>query len=231
MEIPENFEQNGVLLHVNPFDFSSVKKVKIDSLGGGIDLAVKAFKFPQYIPLRRRLRPNRGLMGARHCKKIAMILRNMGILTPEPLASFEFQKPIGAYQGFYACRFLETNFNHKPFLGIDFTNEIMYREFLGEFAHTIFRLHKCGIFHYDLTHSNILVNKVGDGFNIAFIDLNACRKRIYVKEKHILGSLVKISSSAHVMNFIGLEYAKHMGLDPVKFTYKLDFAHGNHWQN
>lgn len=223
LEIPENFERYEFLI---PFSQKpAVRKVKI--LGGGIDLVVKAFKFPQNpIPLRRRLKPNQGYKGAIHSKNIAIILKKRFFLVPEPIACLEFQKSRGNYQSYYVSRFWEANLNVKQVFRLMHDPKLINHEkFLKEFAYTIFCQHKCGIFHYDLNPGNILVNENDGIFNIAFIDFDQCRKKILKTEKRIMKSLIEISRFAHVVKFIGMEYAKLHGAETDIFIKKLEILH------
>lgn len=218
-ELPRRLDRDGVTLHAGR---NLIKRLGIAGPGGEpIDVAVKAFAVPARVRgfVYANLRPSK----ARRCMVNARKLARLGVGTPEPVASIEYEDFRCLRRSYYVCR-------HWPH-DRDLT-ALLYRgvppgsdaqallEALAEFTAA---QHDRGVLHLDYNPGNILVRSESDGFEFALVDLNRLRFRRLDTGDRICG-LTRLTTRDDCLRIIGRRYARLCGADPDDFCARLDTA-------
>ena len=189
-----------------------IKKFEIE----GLMVNVKSFKPPHLINsfAYKYIRKSK----ARRSFEYAQELLRRGILTPEPLAFFEFLGLWGLGKSFYFSRHLDYDYTFYDLR--DNYREPMIEDLLRQFARFAFELHERGIYHKDFSAGNILI-KVEEGQSSFYlIDLNRM-KFIELDFDLRMKNLSRLSEDAEVLRIIAGEYARIAGWDAEKVYVSL----------
>ena len=145
LAVADNFDGVGELI------FSGRNRLRRVTVGGA-DVVVKRYKrFNAVRKVTRRFRPSK----ARRAYHNALLLIELGIKTPAPLAYVEKRNAWGALtDSYFICAYAPM----QPL------KSVMHdRRAIESFANFTARLHNLGIIHGDLNRSNVVFTPVADG--------------------------------------------------------------------
>lgn len=214
----------GITLHSGR---NLVKAVTISApTGGSIEVVVKSFKVPPW-PQRfiyRRIRPSK----ARRSIEYANKLLEMGINTPEPVASIEYEAAACLRESYYICR-------HWP-ADVDLTALLYGRgspleasdNLLEQLARFTSKQHDLGVLHLDYNPGNILTRRSKSDYDFALVDLNRLRFGNLDTDGRLSG-LVRLTNSVDYLMILGRAYARCHGADPMSFCRRLERAYNRFW--
>jgi serine/threonine protein kinase len=201
-EVIQQFKLHGVVLKDNR---NVVKKISFEETS----LVVKSFSGMYFFnrlaySLFRKSKAQRSF-------EYAMQLQKLRINTPQPIAYIDIYK-IGLLQESYYLSKYDPVTNLYDILNYNINAETFERKsLLNAFAHFVSYLHNNGIFHADLSISNVLVHNEQNSLSFSLVDLN----RIKFK---------KNSYSARIKNLSKLAFLHSQ--DMLYFLQK--FAELNH---
>lgn len=148
----------------------------------------------------------------------AMILKEKGIGTPEPIAYLEL-KSKGLLSGSYFVSKQIPDFRMmREFAdGSDITDREDIIEALGVF---VARLHQAGILHLDLSVGNILFKKDEKGIQFWLVDLNRMRFCPIGQEKGCK-NFERLRGCEAYFRVLASSYAKELGYDSAQCLEKI----------
>lgn len=220
VDLHRSFGHRGVTIHSGR---NLIKIVTVTHTGcEPLEVAVKAFQVPArprgfvYAHFRR----SKALRSMLHARK----LREMGIDTPDPVASIEYHDSGCLRHGYYVCRYwphdqdLTTLLYGGATLGSGMTG------LLDELARFTFVQHQKGVLHLDYNPGNILARSKGKGFDFALVDLNRLRF-VHPDLEARMDALIRLTNVADYLRVIGRRYAGLYGADPEDFCRRLARRH------
>jgi len=181
--------------------------LKIFALSGR-EVIVKSFKVPHLVNrfAYRYLRKSK----ARRSYEHARILRQKGILTPDPIGYREEFSLIGLGSSQYISAKLDYDFDFNALYDAGFENRDRILEKFTEFT---FQLHERGIHHLDHSRGNTLIVKRGeDQWDFYLVDLNRMRfeKMDYQKR---MDNFSRLGLTPDMIEIVSRAYAKLIGED------------------
>ena len=218
-DLPRRVAREGVTLHSGR---NLIKRLGIAGPGGEpIEVVVKAFA----VPARARgfvyanLRPSK----ARRCMVNARKLARLGVGTPDPVASIEYEDYRCLRRSYYVCRHWPHDRDLTALLYRGVPSGSDAQGLLEALAQFTAAQHDRGVLHLDYNPGNILVRSVGDGFEFALVDLNRLRFRRLNTADRICG-LTRLTTKDDCLRIIGRRYARLCGADPDDFCARLEAA-------
>ncbi|HET9570438.1 MAG TPA: lipopolysaccharide kinase InaA family protein [Bacteroidales bacterium] len=150
---------------------------------------------------------------ARRAYEYALILREKGFDTPEPIAYLEF-KSLGLlhYSYFVATHLHDFRMIREFADGSEIEGREDIIESLGVF---IAKLHQAGILHLDLSVGNILFQKVDQKIHFWLVDLNRMRF-CEIDQKKGCKNFERLRGSKAFFEVLSRAYANERGFDPAE---------------
>ena len=218
-ELPQRLDREGVTLHSGR---NLIKRLGIAGPGGEpIEVAVKAFAVPAR--LRGFVYANLRRSKARRCMINAGKLAELGVGTPDPVASIEYEDHRCLRRSYYVCRHWPHDHDLTALLYRGVPSGADARALLEALAQFTAAQHDRGVLHLDYNPGNILVRSTGDGFELALVDLNRLRFRHPDIGDRICG-LARLTTRDDCLRIIGRRYARLCGADPDDFCAWLEAA-------
>jgi len=184
--------------------------LKIFALSGR-EVIVKSFKVPHLVNrfAYRYLRKSK----ARRSYEHARILRQKGILTPDPIGYREEFSLIGLGSSQYISAKLDYDFDFNALYDAGFENRDRILEKFTEFT---FQLHERGIHHLDHSRGNTLIVKRGeDQWDFYLVDLNRMRFENMDYQKR-MDNFSRLGLTPDMIEIVSRAYAKLIGEDVVQ---------------
>ena len=218
-ELPRRFEREGVMLHRGR---NLIKRLGMAGPDGEpIEVAVKAFAVPA--PLRGLVYANLRQSKARRCMVHARKLAQLGVGTPDPVASIEYEDHRCLRGSYYVCRYWPHDRDLTALLYRGVPSGADAQALLEVLAQFTAAQHDRGVLHLDYNPGNILVRARGGGFELALVDLNRLRFRpLDVGDR--MSGLVRLTTRDDCLRIIGRRYARLYGADPDDFCARLEAA-------
>lgn len=190
--------------------------------GEAIEVAVKAFRVPSRAQgfIYARLRPSKAFRSMEHAERLV----KLGIGTPEPVASIEYEDAGFLRDSYYICRYWPSDVDLRGLLygGESFGADM--EPLLEQLAGFTLLQHDNEVFHLDYNPGNILVRSREEGFDFALVDLNRLRfKALAIDER--ISALVRLTTSVDHLRTIGRSYAVMHGTDSNRFCRRLERSH------
>lgn len=209
-QIPKDFSTLGDEIYVGRND---VHLVNVN----GIVLAIKYFK--------RLTLANRYIFStvrkskASRAFEYSEVLIQKGITTPEPVAYINCYKYGMLYQSYYVSLYTD----YLPMMEL-FQLPVSESEIaLKAFSRFIYRVHKKGVFHNDLTIQNVLYSVTGNQYDFSLIDNNRMRFRSY-SFKRGMDNLSRLALPVETIGIIAAEYAREAAVSDVRTLNAMIFS-------
>ena len=219
-DLPRLPASHGVVLHSGR---NLIRKVTLTKPGHEpLEVAVKAFR----VPARPRgfvyahLRPPK----ARRCMAYAQKLLELGIGTPDPIASIECREAGFLRESYYVCRYWPADVDLLGLLYGGASGGPDPDALLEQIARFTWRQHQHGVLHLDYNPGNILARTRRGAIDLSLVDLNRLRFKQPDLDDRISG-LVRLTTKAPYLRAIGRKYADLHGVDPESFCRRLEDAH------
>ena len=151
-------------------------------------------------------------------------LLNLGIGTPEPVASIEYVDAGCLRESYYICRYWPSDVDLRGLLYRDDSFGANVESLLERLAGFTLLQHDNGVLHLDYNPGNILVRSSKEGFDFALVDLNRLRFKALAIDDRI-SALVRLTTSVDHLRTIGRHYAVMHGTDPNRFCRRLESSH------
>jgi len=166
-------------------------------------LNIKSFKQPGFINkvAYQYFRKSK----ARRSFEYAMILKEKGIGTPEPIAYFEFKNGFGFGKSYYICLHKPPQLTFRKLVSSpNFPN---HEEILRAFTRFCFTLHESGIEFQDHSPGNTLIYITESGYEFSLVDLNRMKfKKLNFKQR--MFNLRRLTPKKEMIEIMSDEYAK-----------------------
>ena len=190
--------------------------------GDAIEVAVKAFRVPSRARgfIYARLRPSKASRSMEHAERLV----KLGIGTPEPVASIEYEDAGCLRESYYICRYWPSDVDLKGLLYRGDSFGADKGPLLQQLAGFTLLQHDNGVLQPDYNPGNILVRSRKEGFDFALVDLNRVRFKAPAIDDRI-SALVRLTTSVDHLRTIGRSYAVLHGTDPDRFCRRLESAH------
>lgn len=219
-ELARSPDAEGTTLHASR---NFIRTATIVRAGGDpIKVAVKAFRVPSPAQgfIYARLRPSKAFRSMENAER----LMKLGIGTPEPVASIEYEDAGCLRESYYICRYWPSDVDLRGLLyrGDPFGADM--DSLLEQLAGFTLLQHDNGVLHLDYNPGNILVRSGEDGFDFALVDLNRLRFKTLAIDDRI-SALVRLTTSVDHLRTIGRNYAVMHGTDSNRFCRRLESAH------
>ena len=175
------------------------------------EVIVKSFKVPHLVNrfAYRYLRKSK----ARRSYEHARILKQKGILTPDPIGYKEEFSLIGLGGSQYISAKLDYDFDFNALYDSGFENRDRILEKFTEFT---FQLHEKGIHHLDHSRGNTLVvNKGEDNWDFYLVDLNRMRFETMDHQSR-MDNFSRLGLTPDMIEIVGRTYAKLIDQDVDK---------------
>lgn len=201
-QIPTSFASLGDEIYVGRND---VHLIKVD----GTVLAIKYFK--------RLTLANRYIFStvrkskARRAFEYSERLIQKGITTPEPVAYINCYKYGMLYQSYYVSLYTD----YSPMMELFLLPVSESDKALKAFSRFIYRVHKEGVFHKDLTIQNVLYSVVDNQYDFSLIDNNRMRFRSY-SFKRGMSNLSRLALPVETIGIVAAEYARQAAFSDVR---------------
>ena len=218
-EFPQRLDREGVTLHSGR---NLIKRLGLAGPGGEpIEVAVKAFAVPA--PVRGFVYANLRRSKARRCMANARKLAQLGVGTPDPVASIEYEDYRCLRRSYYVCRYWPHDHDLTALLYRGVPSGSDAQALLEALAEFTVAQHDRGVLHLDYNPGNILVRSEGDAFEFALVDLNRLRFR-HLDVGDRLSGLARLTTRDDCLRIIGRRYARLYGVDPDDFCVRLEAA-------
>ncbi|GAB3650082.1 hypothetical protein GCM10028791_16810 [Echinicola sediminis] len=201
-EIPEKFNDRGELI----YDLRN--HVRVDEVEG-VKIVIKSFR---KIYLANKFiyaffRPTK----ASRAYEYALILKEKGIQTPQPIAYIDCMQNGMLKSGYFVALFTD----YRPLSSFNFEDQMMTKQLLDNLSRFTYKLHREGIYHEDYTLDNILFLENKEGYDFALIDNNRM-KLIPVNEKMAAKNLGRLGLAPEMMTYLIRKYAELGNVDLLK---------------
>jgi len=180
-------------------DRNSLKLFDLD----GKTINVKSFKIPNIINqiVYRFFRKNK----AQRSYEYANELLKLGILTPQPIAYFQFCNPLLFKKSYYISEHLNYDLTYRELVEIpDFKN---HEEILRAFTQFTFQLHEKGILFKDHSPGNTLIKIKEKSYDFYLVDLNRMEFKELDFETRI-NNFARLTPKKEMVKVMANEYAK-----------------------
>ena len=214
--VSEGYDKQQIDALIDSFDgagesiWKKRNTLKIFSLNGK-EVIIKSFKIPHLVNrfAYRYLRKSKAQRSYEH----ASILKEKGILTPEPIGYKEEFNLIGLGSSQYISAKLNYDFDFNAL----YDSELEDRDrILEEFTEFTFQLHERGIHHLDHSRGNTLIVKKGAGhWDFYLIDLNRMRFETMDYQKR-MDNFSRLGLTPDMIEVVSRTYAKLIGEDADK---------------
>ncbi|WP_228851002.1 lipopolysaccharide kinase InaA family protein [Aegicerativicinus sediminis] len=209
----ENFSYSG-----KPIGKGVRNKIKYFTFKGKT-VNVKAFKVPNIINqlVYRFLRKSKAERSFFNAKK----LLEMGILTPEPVAYYEFYSFILLKRSFYVCEHLSCDYTYRDLIN-NKVEPSKWDTILREFTKFTYRLHENGILFLDHSPGNTLINEINGYYSFYLVDLNRMKFKPPSLEER-LKNFSRLTPRKDMVEIMSEEYAGLMDLNKAEVFQKMWF--------
>ena len=219
-----NLYQHGETIHEGR---NLIKKVSIPQIEReSLEVVIKSFAVPS--KLKGLVYANFQESKAWRSMQNAVLLRELEILTPEPIACIEYLKFNCLRESYYICHYWPHNIDLFSLMFRNLPTRTESLNLLIELANFSVELHNKGILHLDYNPGNILVRAKEGCFNFALVDLNRIRFTNLDLQDRIQG-LIRLTIKPDTIEIIGQRYAKAFGIDSKQFCLKLGKEHKKFW--
>ncbi len=174
----------------------------------GEEVIVKSFKIPHLVNrfAYRYLRKSKAQRSYEH----AIILKDKGLLTPEPIGYKEEFNLIGLGSSQYISAKLNYDFDFNALYDPNFEDRDRILEKFTEFT---FQLHEKGIHHLDHSRGNTLIVKRGkDQWDFYLIDLNRMRFESMDYQMR-MDNFSRLGLTPDMIEIVSRTYAELIGKD------------------
>lgn len=202
LEIIKNFKQTGVTIDDRGRNLIKTFEVK------GLNVNVKSFKIPHVINkfAYKYLRKSK----AQRSFEYASILKEKGILTPAPLAYYEYYNDIGLINSYYFSEHINYDLTYRELR--EFPKYPDYENILRQFTRFTYTLHENGIFFKDHSAGNTLIIKKDDHYDFYLIDLNRMRFMTLNLDDR-MKNFAKLTEIPDMIEIMSDEYSKLINVD------------------
>lgn len=180
-------------------------------------ISIKAFKVPNLINrlAYTTLRKSKAVRSYQH----ALMLRNLGFNTPEPLAWVEERRGLLLGHSYYVCQHLD------GFRDLRVLDRLVKRGVLADDLGALMaRLHEHGVWMKDFSQGNLLYRTTPKGrYEFFLIDIN--RMEFDVSDRHkLMTNFRAITEDASFRRILIRAYARHAHLPEAKVTAEANAA-------
>jgi len=198
--------------------------IKKFNLSNEIQISIKSFKKPHLVNqfAYQYIRPSK----AKRSYHYAMRLKKSNILTPSPIAYFEFSNFLGIINSYYISSYINYDFTYRALLDKKFPDR---ENILRQFTRFTHKLHQNNIEFLDHSPGNtLIIKKDNNRYDFYLIDLNRMRfKKLNFEER--IGNFRKLSAKEDMLYIMSDEYAK-ITKSPFDKTYELMKNANNNFQ-
>lgn len=204
-QLPNIFSTRGETI------FKIRNEIKVFRVGNLL-LNVKEFKVPNFINrvayvYFRKSKSNRSYIHARKCLAL-------GTSTPAPVGHIECIENGLLTKSYYISLHLENNFTLREAL-LSFPVP-QKKELLKQWIRfTYEKLHRNEIFHQDYSPGNTLITEKNGDYQFSIVDLNRLSFGM-IRFRKGLSNFNRLEVDQSMFEFVGSEYARLRGEDPVK---------------
>lgn len=195
--IINNFDAQGV-----PFGNQDRNALKLFELGNAT-VNVKSFRVPNLVNkiAYRFFRKSK----AQRSFEYAKTLTKLGIGTPQPIAYYQYLKPLSFYKSYYISLQQDCDLTYR-----ELTKDLEYpdhEEILRAFTRFTFDLHEKGVNFLDHSPGNTLIKKEGDVYKFYLVDLNRMEFESLNFEDRIK-NFAKLTTHKSMIEVMSDEYSK-----------------------
>lgn len=193
--------------------------LKLFELDGKL-INAKSFKVPNIVNklVYRFFRKSK----AQRSFEYASRLLEMGIGTPQPIAYYEFPKPLTFFKSYYVSEQIKCDFTYRD-LNHNFEIE-SHEAILRAFTRFTFDLHQKEVHFLDHSPGNTLIQIKDEGYNFLLVDLNRMEFRPLDLVTRIK-NFSRLTPHKEIVKIMSDEYAKCLGESPDKiFNLMWDFT-------
>lgn len=212
-QIAENFSHLGDEIYVGR------NEVRLMSVDGKM-LATKYFK--RITLANRYIFSTVRKSKARRAFEYSQRLLQMGITSPQPVAYINCYK----YGMLHKCYYISLYTDYLPVQKIFDLPVSQSVEALRAFSRFIYRVHKAGVFHKDLTIINVLFAFENNQYDFSLIDNNRMRFRPY-SFKRAMSNMKRLTLPVETIGIIAASYAREAEVKEVKILNAIIF---NRWR-
>lgn len=202
-------------------DRNSLKLFELD----GSTINVKSFKIPNIVNqiAYRFFRKSKAQRSFEHGNTLV----ELGIGTPDPIAFFEFQRPVLFKNSYYISAHLQYDLTYR-----ELTTDLNYPDhttILRAFTRFTFQLHEKGINFLDHSPGNTLIQLNNGDYKFYLVDLNRMRFETLNFDERIK-NFAKLTIHKSMIEVMSDEYAKLMKR-PYDEVYSLMWQETQVFQN
>ncbi len=201
-QVPQNFLTLGDEIYSGRND---VRLVSVD----GLIIAIKYFK--RITLANRYIFATVRKSKARRAFEHSELLINRGITSPKPVAYINSYRYGMLDKSYYVSLYTD----YKPLEELLKLPVSQSEETLRSLARFICRVHKSGVFHKDLTLSNILYRFEDNQYDFSLIDNNRMKFGNYSFKKG-MDNLKRMSLPVESHGIIAAEYAREAGVSDIE---------------
>jgi hypothetical protein len=198
--IISNFNTSGVVFGKQDRNTLKLFNLQEDTLN------VKSFRAPNLLNkiVYRFFRKSKAQRSFEYAEK----LLELGVLTPKPIAYYEFSSPVFFNKSFYVSEHLECDFTYRELTtNLDMENhEIILRAF----TRFTYQLHEKGVHFLDHSPGNTLIKETKSGYDFYLVDLNRMEFGVLDLETR-LKNFAKLTIHKPMIRIMSDEYAKCTG--------------------
>ncbi|HHJ11496.1 MAG TPA: hypothetical protein ENK25_11505 [Bacteroidetes bacterium] len=201
-QIPEKFEQIGVLIHTGRND---IRDVEVD----GVRIVIKSFI--KITGLNKLVFATIRKSKAQRSYEYSMRLLEYSITSPEPVAYVNCYENCLLVNSYYVCLYTD----YQPVDKLFELPLLESEQALKAFARFTYKLHRLGIYHNDYNLNNVLYSYNGQNYDFSIIDNNRMQFSRYSYFKG-LRIFQRIQLPKEKLMVISSEYAAQVHTSDLK---------------
>ncbi len=177
---------------------------------------VKSFKIPNVINqvVYRFFRKSKAQRSFEYANK----LLDLEILTPQPIAFFEYYSFLLFKKSYYISEHLNYDITYREL--VEIPNYKNHEQILRAFTKFTFQLHEKGILFKDHSPGNTLIKITKKGYNFYLVDLNRMEFKTLDFETRI-ANFARLTPKKEMVRVMANEYAKLINEDEEKVYRKM----------
>lgn len=178
----------------------------VKAYDSGREICIKEFKVPHIVNrvIYGRFRDGKAQRSFEH----AILLRNLGFNTPEPMAYAE-QGGMFFGKSYYVCQYLPEFSDIRDLSGLGTEDRRIMADDLGLL---MARLHEAGIWMKDFSQGNILYRRTPKGhFDFYLVDINRMEFNV-TDHRKLMSNFKAVTEDDQLLDSLARAYARHRRL-------------------